>query len=68
MFYLKTRKGRNLYIEDDNVFTTCPICGTEFVVDIADIFRDGESDLYGTAVFCPDCARKHAADGRQVSA
>ena len=27
MFYLKTRKGRNLYIEDDNVFTTCPICG-----------------------------------------
>lgn len=64
MFYLKTRKGRNLYIEDDNVFTTCPICGTEFTVDIADIFRDGESDLYGTAVFCPDCARKHTADGQ----
>ena len=42
----------------------CPICGKEFAVDIADIFRDGESDLYGTAVFCPDCARKYAEDGQ----
>lgn len=58
MFYLKTKKGTKLYIEDDNVYTTCSICGKEFAVNLAEIIRDG--DLYSTAAVCPDCA----ADGR----
>lgn len=62
MFYLKDKRGHKLFIEADNVFTACPICGKEHAVDLASILQDGMSDLYGTAVFCPDCARKHAAD------
>lgn len=65
MFFLKTKKGRRLYLEDDNTYTVCPICGKEHVVDLVDIFRDGMSDLYNVAVYCPDCARKHAADEQQ---
>ena len=28
MFYLK-KFGFKLYIEDDNVYTTCPVCGKD---------------------------------------
>lgn len=61
MFYVKEKINDTLEIKveihDDNVFTTCPDCGAEIGVDISELFSDGESDLYGTAIFCPDCSR-----------
>lgn len=56
MFYLK-HKGERLYIDDTNVFTTCPKCGKEVRVNIQDVLSDGVSDLYGTAVYCQDCGK-----------
>ena len=57
MFYLK-KLGFKLYIESDNVYTVCPICEKEHRVDISEIFSDGQSDLYGTAILCPICSAK----------
>ena len=54
MFYLK-HKGKRLLIESDNVYTTCPVCGKEHVVDLQDVLGDGNGDLYGTAVYCKEC-------------
>lgn len=56
MFYLKDKSGRKLFIEDSNFFTVCPLCGKEHAVDLVGVLRDGISDLYGTAVYCPECA------------
>lgn len=64
MFYVKTNRNRRIYLEENNVYTTCPICGKEHNVSIPEIFSDGISDLYGTAVYCPECAKKRAADER----
>lgn len=62
MFYVKERLSDTAKImvelHDDNVFCTCPGCGCEVQIDLADLFSDGESDLYGTSVYCPDCSRK----------
>lgn len=68
MFYLKY-KGKRLLIESDNVYTTCPLCGKERVVDLQDILGDGNSDLYGTAVYCEKCsAQRVTCTSRQKSA
>ena len=60
MFYIKTKITDAVVltteIHDDNVFTICPECGQEFAIDIVELFNDGESDLYGTAVYCADCS------------
>lgn len=45
-------------ITDENVYTRCPGCGDEVSVDLAELFSNGESDLYGTAVYCDKCSRK----------
>jgi DNA-directed RNA polymerase subunit RPC12/RpoP len=37
--------------------STCPDCGVEIFLDISELFSDGESDLYGTAIFCPECSK-----------
>ena len=58
MFYLK-HKGRRLEIHDDNVYTRCPQCGKERVVDLQEILSSGDGDLYGTAIFCSSCLEKH---------
>jgi len=61
MFYVKESINDTLEIKveihDDNVFTTCPDCGVEIFLDISELFSDGESDLYGTAIFCPECSK-----------
>ena len=31
---------------------------TEVQVDLADVFADGDVDLFGTAVLCDNCSRK----------
>ena len=59
MFYLKY-KGKRLLIESDNVYTTCPLCGEEHVVDLQDILGDGSGDLYGTAAYCEKCSAQRS--------
>lgn len=60
MFYMK-HKGDKLEITEDNVYTLCPRCGREHVVDlpaIADV--PGGLDLYGTSVYCAKCSAERA--------
>lgn len=62
MFYVKTKINDETTITteltDENVFTHCPKCGTEFPVDLVEILGDGNSDLFGTAVYCAECSTK----------
>lgn len=52
MFYTKQPIGEDseliTYITDENVYTTCPHCGAEEAIDLADVLREEDSDLYGT--------------------
>lgn len=62
MFYVKERLSDttevSIEINDENVFTRCPGCGSEVSIDLAELLSDGESDLFGTAVYCKKCSRK----------
>lgn len=61
MFYIKeqTDNGEaHFNITDENVYTMCPGCGCERQVDLAEVFPDGEIDLFGTAVYCEACSKK----------
>ena len=55
MFYLK-HKGEKLEIQCDNVYTVCPQCQREILVDIAEVLAEG--DLEGTRVYCVECSKK----------
>ena len=61
MFYIKVPLGEGAEITaeitDENVFTRRPQCGSEFSVDLADVFTDGEGDLYGASIYCESCSR-----------
>ncbi len=61
MFYVKAKINDAVEIttaiHDDNVFCTCPSCGCEVEVDLAEIFSTGNSDLYSTSVYCPKCSK-----------
>lgn len=64
MFYVKHKTEDvevKAYIYDDNVYTTCPCCGKEHMVDLVEILKGGESDLFGTSVFCLECSTKAVA-------
>ena len=51
-------------ITEDNVFTHCPVCGKEHQLnEFIDLVRRGEFDLYGTAIYCERCAKKHMEKG-----
>lgn len=67
MFYAKERLNDSMEISieitDENVFCRCPNCGVEVAVDIGEILSDGESDLFGTAVFCDECGKKVRTGG-----
>lgn len=69
MFYVKEKLNDtmdvSIEITDENVFCHCPLCGLEVSVDIAEIFKDGESDLFSTAVFCDECGKAVRAGGKQ---
>lgn len=62
MFYVKEKLNDSMEISievtDENVFTHCPGCGDEVCVDLAELFSDGEADLFGTAVYCDKCSRR----------
>ena len=66
MFYIKTKqhsgKMVSTEITDENVFTRCPECGREMPVDLAEIFADGEGDLFSTKIFCAACTKASAED------
>ena len=61
MFYIKTKQycGKTITTEitDENVFTRCPGCGSEMPVDLAEIFADGDGDLFSTRIFCAACTK-----------
>lgn len=61
-YYVKgtTEAGEpvTLPIEADSVYTYCPDCGKEHVVDIVELACAGDFDLYGSAVYCRECADK----------
>jgi hypothetical protein len=61
MFYVKAKLSDEVEItveiHDDNVFCICPGCGGEVEVDLAEILSTGDSDLYGTEVFCSKCSK-----------
>lgn len=62
MFYVKEQlnaaMGVSIEINDENIFCRCPHYGSEVQVDLAEVFADGEIDLFGTAVLCDSCSRK----------
>lgn len=62
MFYVKEENSEvevKVDITDDNVHTSCPVCGKEFQVDIVELIQnDKEFDLYGTSLYCPECGKK----------
>lgn len=70
MFYVKEKITDvvevSIEITDENVFTHCPGCGDEVIVDLAELFSDGECDLHGTAVYCDKCSRKIRSQGGAV--
>lgn len=60
MFYVREKISDtvevSVEIHDDNVFCTCRGCGCEVGIDLAELFSDGDGDLYGTTVYCPECS------------
>ncbi len=63
MFYVKTQLDENTAIlteiTDENVFTCCPDCRREILVDLNDVIDDeGQLDLFGVSVCCTECSRK----------
>lgn len=62
MFYVKETMGDaaevKIEINDENVFCRCPHCGSEVQVNLQDILKDEDSDLFGTAVLCENCTRR----------
>ena len=77
MFYLKTKLANGRVVKtditDENVFTRCTDCGRELPVDLAEVFADGEGDLFSTSIICSACTKKHGAkrthlDGIKITA
>ena len=57
MFYLK-EDGKKLIIRADNVYTICPRCGREHIVDLSDATFSDEFEIEFTHVFCNECAEE----------
>ncbi|HHX62250.1 MAG TPA: hypothetical protein GX707_16295 [Epulopiscium sp.] len=66
MFYVKEKVGVavdvTVELHEDDVFCTCPECGCEVEIDLAELFSDGEGDLYGTSVYCARCSKSKLED------
>ena len=61
MFYVKHETEEilaKINITDENVFTVCPSCGKEHQVDLQELFKGEEIDLFGTSVFCEKCSAR----------
>lgn len=70
MFYIKSklRNGETIKtdITDENVFTCCPECGREILVDISEIFFNGEGDLFSTNIICCACTKKRHGKRKHI--
>ncbi len=62
MFYVKERMNERvnltLGITDDNVYTKCPRCGKEVKVNLGEVFKVGDVDLFETVVLCAECSER----------
>lgn len=61
MFYVKKKiKGKivRIDIDYDNVFIKCSDCGKEIMVDLVELAKDENFDLYGISARCVDCSKK----------
>lgn len=62
MFYVKEAINDSMEvaikINDENVFGHCPVCGKEIPVDLESVLKEGDGDLFGTAVLCDECAKE----------
>ena len=61
MFYVKKKiKGKviRIDIDYDNVFIKCYECGKEFMVDLVELAKDENFDLYGISARCVNCSKK----------
>ena len=67
MFYVKERLNDSMEISieitDENVFFFFSMRGVEVMIDIAEIRGDGESDFFGTAIYCSECSKKIRVGG-----
>lgn len=61
MFYIK-KNNEKVEIGNENVYTTCPECGKEQMIDLEELFQNESVDLNGTAVICEDCTKKRGED------
>lgn len=69
MFYIKQSFGYCdviTEIHDDNVYCHCPVCGIEQQVDLAEVFKSDEIDLYGTTILCTKCTKEQMEKGGGV--
>ena len=69
MFYVKQSFGYAeviTEINDENVYCHCPECGVELQVDLAEIFKGDDIDLFGTSVLCAKCSKKQLNTGGGV--
>ncbi len=66
MFYVKEKVSPSVdvtvEIHDNNVFCTCPDCGSEVEIDLVELFGNGEGDLYSTSVYCSACSKSKLED------
>ena len=62
MFYVKEQLGDtvevSIEINDENVFCRCPSCGSEVQVDLAEVFSDGDGDLFVRAATFGNTAQR----------
>lgn len=69
MFYVRERLTDSVKVkislDDENVYCTCPGCGTEFSVDLSQVFADGEGDMHSTSIYCADCTKKMLKEVRK---
>ena len=54
MFYI-LHKRKLIPIDPDRVYAFCLQCGVLHAVDLQAEIADGDCDLLGTGVYCPDC-------------
>ena len=59
MFYVKEKTNNTeirIEIDDENVFTVCPKCGSEFSVCPRELAKSIDFDLYSTRICCDHCS------------
>lgn len=69
MFYTKTTIGNTTIeteINDETVFTRCPLCGKEIPIDLDEHFAAGNFELCSTTIFCSSCTERAKREGKDL--